>query len=472
MLEFALAENFDTSTVDGDVTWLEALPARVYHTPIYGKIRVDSPKLERMVKGFKENIRGQEIAVNYDHGLDTAKGNKAAGWYRDMKIDTNAAGEPTLKVAVQFTDEAKQEIKGGAWKYFSMEWDDEWMANDGSKHKDVIVGGAITNRPVAKGMEAIPVNFSETHYEKMTDAEKADFKKNILRVASLKIAKEHNFNEEVIDRIESGELVLVDEQKEWEHSEPGTGPVPRTDEDGSDDPAITERWRREPLPVEELLKVDDKGDTALNEDELKQLKEALGLAEDATTETILTTAKTQFSEAAEAKTLRETVNAANEEQRFAEQYPTLHKQMREDRAKIRENDAKTFSESVEVVTRTEGEKQVPAGKGLSALALQKVAETHMKFAEGSVTLVDFEDAIKTIVNGGLVDFSENGSRRDNEEIEINTTTAAGVAAARKLFAEKVSEIQTQDKLEYDVALAEAAKRYPELAQAYSQTVPA
>jgi hypothetical protein len=46
---------------------------------------------------------------------------------------------------------------------------------------------------------------------------------------------------------------LLVESKELEHSEPGLSnpPPPRTDDDGSDDPAITEGWRRPTPPPQD-----------------------------------------------------------------------------------------------------------------------------------------------------------------------------------------------------------------------------
>jgi hypothetical protein len=496
LLQFALAEDFNAGIqLDTyNTVWLEALPARKYHTPMYGEVPISVETLQRMIKGFKENVRGQDIAINFDHGFDRAKGNKAAGWFKDFAIDTNAKdGSPTLKAQVQFTDEAAQEIKGGSWKYFSLEWDDEWMANDGTKYEDVIVGGAITNRPVAKHMETLPVNFSEVQWADLDDKEKKRFlidaSKRQAKIKSLAVAKEKNMSEEVVQQIEAGTLVLVDEVREWEHSEPGTGPTPRTTEtvidpgtgqpvvqpggNPADDPAIGGGWRREPMPPPDVTdrgNGQDKGDTALTEEELKALRKALGLKEDATITQITEAATTTFSEAAETRRLRELAGAAGEEKEFAERYPAMHKQMVEDRTKLRNNDAKTFSESVARVKRQEGEQKVDSDKGLSALALDTIKEVHLKFSEGTATREDFEKAVTTIVHGGIVDFSETGSSQAPEpQPTVDTKTAEGIANGRKLFAEKIAEIQRDDKLDFRAAMEAAAVKYPELAKAYSAT---
>jgi len=465
MLEYALVEGFSPNVEFGEEVWLEALPARNYHTPQYGEVPILPDTLERMVKNFKENVRGQEVAVNFDHGMDRAKGSKAAGWFTDFDVlpSSDDPEQLSLHAKVKFTDEAEQEIKNGGWKYFSLEWDNEWLDNAGQTHKDVIVGGAVTNRPVAKNMATLPVNFSEALWNELTDEEQKKFPVKMSEEVADAIA--------VLDR-EGYEY--NNESKEWEHSEPGTGspPVPRKDEDGSDDRAITERWRRDPLPLDPNdpgAPSPNKGEGVLTEEELAKVREALGLKADATADDIVTAAETAFSES---KKFSEALSLADEDKRFSEQYPNRWAEHQKMLVESRENNAVRFSESVKQFSRPEGEKLVPTDKGLSALALDKVKEVHKKFSEGTASVADFEDAVKTIVNGGLVDFSEQGTSRESETIEFSTSTAEGIKNARVLFAEKVAQIQEQDQLDMKAALTEAAKRYPDLAQAYRAAAPA
>lgn len=486
MKRLALIEAFDSTTTFGaEPVWLEALPARVYHTPMYGEVPIPVDKLERMVKGFKDNIRGQQIAVDFDHGQDPAKGHKAAGWFKDFDIRPSSSdpAQMSLYASVGFSDEAAAELRDEAWKYFSMEWEDKWMDNDGNEHPDVIMGGAITNRPVAKKMESIPINFSEKLMDELDDETKTKVKK---------------LSEEVkaaTDLLVTQGFTVHDESKEWEHSEPGTGPtpqigspeqpdpgvgqpVPRIQGDpAKEDPAIGGGWRRDPLPLDpddpnaphgKVVKRDE-GGSVLTPEELAELKKALGLKDDAEVGTIVETAKTMFSETS---TLKQAVELAGEEKKFAETFPTMWREHQDLLKGNREANSRTFSESVKTITRTEGEKQIPSGNGLSALALDTIAETHRKFSEGTGTVADFESAIKVVTNGGIVPFGEVGSAVPTELTDIDTNTPGGVAAARKLFAEKVATIQAEDKLEYRAAMEAAAVKYPDLAAAYRVTLPA
>jgi hypothetical protein len=121
----------------------------------------------------------------------------------------------------------------------------------------------------------------------------------------------------------------------------------------------------------------------------------------------------------------------------------------------------------------EGESLKPSNYGLSALAMEHVTQMHLKFSDGTANLEDFERCIKGITQGGFVEYGERGSSRvrDHDIGSYDTATAEGVKNIRQVFAQKVTEIQKQDNLEFSAALTEAAKRYPELAQAYQQAVP-
>jgi hypothetical protein len=156
----------DTATIpDSGLAYIEAIAAKTYQTPAYGSVEVTDQKIQNFITNFHTNTRGQEIAINYDHGVDVAKGNKAAGWIRDAR----KSADGKLVLGVEFTEPAKQELKNKEWRYFSLEWEDEWTNNEGTVYTDVMVGGGLTNRPIAKGL--MPINFSEIFVESL-DAEK------------------------------------------------------------------------------------------------------------------------------------------------------------------------------------------------------------------------------------------------------------------------------------------------------------
>jgi Mu-like prophage I protein len=62
---------------------------------------------------------------------------------------------------VDWTEEGASLVKSGKYRYFSPEFMFQWKdPANGTEHKDVLLGGALTNRPFLKDME--PVAFSES----------------------------------------------------------------------------------------------------------------------------------------------------------------------------------------------------------------------------------------------------------------------------------------------------------------------
>lgn len=456
MRETAIIETPVQAVEQEGPVWLEALPAREYHTPFYGKVPVTLDKLNNFVKHFKEGVRGQEIPVDFEHGMDRAKGDKAAGWFKDVKVD-KSSDDPTqfsLWVQADFTEEAKKEIKDRQWKYVSLDWEDEWTDNDGNKFSDVIAALGLTNRPVAK--KIMPINFSE----KML----ADVDTEGMQTL----------------------MAALMEHKELEHSEPGTGspPAPRTDEDGSDDIAITEGWRRFTPPPQEpgtegqpsgmstnTLRGGKMSEYVFDQKNAQELLRILELPVDAEPDTVVEAAKVQFGELHK---LRESADKEDQEKLFAERYPafwTEHNRLME---RDRINTATQFSESVKPIRRVVGKGLVDTGQALSAAAQTKLVETHKKFSEGTATVEDFEECIKAITNGGIVQFGELGSgNKEDEPPEVDTSSATGAAHARKVFSEIVDKFMEEDKeLDYRAAMDKAAKQYPDLAEAYRVALPA
>jgi signal peptide peptidase SppA len=282
-------------------------------------------------------------------------------------------------------------------------------------------------------------------------------------------------------QIEGTEYSL--ESKDQEHAEPGTGnpPAPRTFEDGSDQLGDKNRSRADRLPLDptdpkapkpnsapvnhNATVVDGGRDDAMNDEQLKAMIQLLGLPETSTPDQVLAAAQTQFAELTD---LRNAVTLSTQEQRLRKDFPDFYEQHVSLVNGQRENNATRFAESVFNIQRMEGDKFIPTKQGLSALAKNTIAEVHMKFSEGTANLEDFEKAVTTIMHGGIVDYQEHGSSNPGADPTDIPSDAFGV---RKLFADKISEIMVADSLDSRAAMAEAAKRYPDLAAAYAQAIP-
>jgi phage I-like protein len=138
--------------VEGNTLWLQAFPVGTYKHPLYGKLEMDSAKAQRMAADVKGKVRGQDLDIDYDH---KAQDGKAAGWVKDAE-----GRDDGLWVQVEFTDDAFASIKKKEYRYFSPEFADKWThPKTGTVHKDVLFGGALTNRPFLK--DILPINMSE-----------------------------------------------------------------------------------------------------------------------------------------------------------------------------------------------------------------------------------------------------------------------------------------------------------------------
>ena len=583
MLETAIAPVPNADEITDDGVWIEALPARVYHTPQYGEVPIPVDKLQRMITNFKANVRGQEIATDFEHGMDPAKGKQASGWYKDFDIRPSSDDETqsSLWAKVELTEEAKQDVQARKWKYWSVEWDDEYETDDGHIVQDVILGGGLTNRPVAK--RTMPINFSEEMWNELDDDTRKQFavwttayvnslpdsaflyidsngrhlpyrdksgkidlphlraaasranqvsgipaatvtriRAKIQRLlggskkASELAAKYDGDREVYYDTLMTG--IELSENAAWAHSDPGiVAPlygateqpdpgfglqVPRVTGNPADDKAIGEGWRREPLPAgdpalaDELTKPElrepsgkDKhfgenngasegGKTVeFTEENVTELRQLLDIPADSDSDAFMSVARNAFSEL---KTFKDSIGQTQQEKQFSEQFPAVwaeHVQLLESN---RVGSARAFAESVQRLTTPKGEGDnitfEPTRNGLSALALETIADVHKKFSEGTATMEDFEGVIKAITNGGVVEFGEVGSSAEKDLPAIDTATAQGIAGTRRVFADKVAEVQKQysDKnegkeMEFSEAVAKASEMYPDLAAAYRAT---
>ena len=406
----------DSELTDG--VWIQATPLGIFHHPVYGEELLDDVRIDRMVTHFDEGIYGQDVPIYYEHfGMDSAKGMKAAGW-----VTATERREDGMWWNVKFTEEAITEIKNGEWKYFSPEWNEEWTNPETrTTYTDVIAGGALTNNPFFKNM--VPLNFSELAAE----------------VAS---------------------LPATNEVADWEHSEPGSGPTPR--EDDEDD--TNAQGDRGPSPT--LEPDPDAYDVEDSMDEfLKQLAGLLKLEGEPTEETVLAAFTERMEQVAP---ITDALDEANEKQTFSERYPSEFAKMNQMESRIREADAKAFAEKYMtarvVKTEGEGDEQTTTATpyGFSALAIERIEKLHKAFSTNAITEKDISDVLDAVMDNGLVDYSEHGTTRveDTDHLEPESVKSA--------FAEKVVAIVREDKVDHAAAVRIAMEKHPELARRYAE----
>ena len=131
-----------------------------------GHLKITEQTIDNFIKNFKENVRGMSdesghpiLDIDYDHKEFNGK---AAGWIVDLrKSEKTLADGRKVKVLEgkpDWTPDAQAAIKKGEYKGYSIEFDDWKNPETGKLYKDVLFGGAVTNRPYVKNMPAITLS--------------------------------------------------------------------------------------------------------------------------------------------------------------------------------------------------------------------------------------------------------------------------------------------------------------------------
>jgi hypothetical protein len=194
----------------GNAVWLQYLPLGLYDHPVHGEINITPQRIANFVKNFNDKVREQDLDVDYEHKqLDT----KAAGWIKAAED----RGPEGLWVQVDFTDPAMQALRNKEYKYFSAEFADAWKhPKTKTKHKDVMFGGALTNRPFIK--DIMPINLSELLGEphKQYDPNQGVSMDPKLKASLIKLYKlsEDATDEQVAEAVEAGAPAPVEPKAE------------------------------------------------------------------------------------------------------------------------------------------------------------------------------------------------------------------------------------------------------------------
>ena len=199
--------------LEGDSTWIHALPFGQYKHPLWGVIDASMEKVSGLADSVKKKVRGIDPSINLNHDNDSPEG--AAAWVKDAEVRSNG-----LWLFVDFVKETAQKVRDKKFKYFSLEFADEWEDSHGAKHNNVVVGGALTNRPFMKNL--VPINLSESVIDNAFDLVSGITGKD---VTSLKEGS--NMDQKDLQAIIDG---VVSKLSEGKKPEPDKTPVAKLEE--------------------------------------------------------------------------------------------------------------------------------------------------------------------------------------------------------------------------------------------------
>lgn len=127
---------------------LQILRTGSFSDPRYGKFPITKKMLDEMVKNFDDGVRGIVPALDYGH--DT--GGRAAGWIKKLSVKPDGK-EFQLWGSFEMTPGGQASLADKDYAYLSADFDDKYVDNEeGKKYGCVLLGAALTNRPVVKKM--------------------------------------------------------------------------------------------------------------------------------------------------------------------------------------------------------------------------------------------------------------------------------------------------------------------------------
>lgn len=128
---------------------VQLLKTGTFNDPRYGKFSVTSKMLTEMVSNFKKGIRGIKPAIDFKHETDA----EAAAWIKDIFTKEN---DSTLWAIPDWTGEGQRKLSDRVYGYLSADFNQNYKDNEkGESHGCVLLGAALTNRPVIKNMQPV-----------------------------------------------------------------------------------------------------------------------------------------------------------------------------------------------------------------------------------------------------------------------------------------------------------------------------
>lgn len=120
-----------------------------------GSFELKESHIDDMIENFEKGSNGIEPAINYNHEIHA----KAAGWPVSMKkvtiekqlSDGTKTSQVGIDMKVKWTPAGAKAIRDKEFKHFSIEFAFEHVNSETrEKFKNVVTGGALTNKPFLK----------------------------------------------------------------------------------------------------------------------------------------------------------------------------------------------------------------------------------------------------------------------------------------------------------------------------------
>jgi len=227
---------------------IQILPVGKWDHPRYGVIAITTDDIKEFKDNFDKKIR-KDIPITQGHESFDEK--PAIGWF--IKVEDR--GDQGLWGRVDWNESGKTALKQKAFKYFSPEFHQFYEDPETrEEHKNVLVGGALTNKPYFKELKAVV--FSDKDLINSSDKDTMLVLKDLVK-------------KEVAD-LTDDEKTFINEHKDELSEEETTKFESVIETDGGDDNDDKEETEEEKATREEKEEGDKNEEDGLNRDGTKK----------------------------------------------------------------------------------------------------------------------------------------------------------------------------------------------------------
>jgi len=141
---------FDEPVSGSNVSEIEILKTGVWDHPTYGKMTITQGMLDEFIQNFNEGIR-KGICITEGHPVNDGE-LPAVGWFKELK----KKGSDALLAVVEWNKRGMEILADKVYKFFSPEFFFNYEDPETrTVTKNVLTGGALTNKPYFKSLEAV-----------------------------------------------------------------------------------------------------------------------------------------------------------------------------------------------------------------------------------------------------------------------------------------------------------------------------
>ena len=260
---------------------IQVLPVGKWNHPAYGPITITREDIAEFKENFNKGLR-KDIPITEGHeGFDEKP---AVGWFVEL-LDRGGNG---LYASVNWTEKGKTLLSEKSYKYFSPEFYSEYEDPETREiYENVLVGGALTNKPYFKELEAVVL--SENIINNKLNFNDMDIKEILAKKVEELSAEEKTFLQENKGQLNEEQLATFgsvfekeetdEEKKAREEKEAGDANEAKgLNRDGSAKEPVEPKEPTEPAEPKEPaeaseFKMNGKGEVVMTPAQAKALSE-------------------------------------------------------------------------------------------------------------------------------------------------------------------------------------------------------